>query len=327
MRTISELQTFFNHELRKELDTLAETNPKNLYIPIKYALDMGGKRLRPVMLLLTHGLFSNKIENAIPGAIAIEVFHNFTLLHDDIMDKAELRRNQATVYQKFNENVAILSGDAMSFISFQYLLKSTSNHLPEILKLFSKTAVEVCEGQQFDMDFEDQIDVKEGEYLRMIQLKTAVLLGCSLKTGALLANVKGKRADELYNLGINLGLAFQLQDDLLDTFGNENTFGKKIGGDIVANKKTYLAIKAMELADKNQKQELLSWMWGKDANAKEKIKAVTNIFNQLNIEEITQNKIDFYFDAASENIKKLRLSSEQKKQLRHLSEILLNRIN
>ena len=327
MRSLSDLQSIINSELSEESEILAATNPQNLYIPIKYALDMGGKRLRPVMLLLAHELFSKKLENAIPAAIAIEIFHNFTLLHDDIMDKANMRRNQPSVHQKFNENTAILSGDVMSFISFQYILKCKSNLLVDVLQLFSKTAVEVCEGQQFDMDFEDRIDVKEGEYLRMIQLKTAVLLGCSLKAGALLANIKGLRADELYNFGVNLGMAFQLQDDLLDTFGDAQTFGKKIGGDIVANKKTFLAIKAMELADKNQKKELLTWMWQKEFKDKEKIKSVTTIYNALNIKEITQQKIDSYFDAASDNIKRLRLSREQKNQLKSLSKLLLNRNN
>lgn len=325
MRSISELQTIINLEIEKESQLLAETIPVNLYIPIKYALDMGGKRLRPLMVLLGYDLFSSKIKNAIPTALGIEIFHNFTLLHDDIMDNADMRRNKPSVHQKFNANAAILSGDAMSFISFQYILKSISDHLTDVLELFSNTAVEVCEGQQFDMDFEDSIDVKEGEYLRMIQLKTAVLLGCSLKAGALLANITGKRAEELYNFGVNLGIAFQLQDDLLDTYGDEKTFGKKIGGDIVANKKTFLAIKAMELADNNQKKDLLSWMWKKEFKGKEKIKAVTSIFNDLNVKEITQQKIDAYFNAASENIKKLRLSGGQKKQLRQLSNILLNR--
>ncbi len=327
MKSISEFRDIINAKIQKESQRLAETEPVNLYIPIKYALEMGGKRLRPAMVLLGYNLFSETFKKAIPAAIAIEIFHNFTLLHDDIMDQSIMRRNQPSVHKKFNENTAILSGDAMSFISFQYLMQSKSNQLFDVIDLFSNTAVEVCEGQQFDMDFEDRIDVKEGEYLRMIKLKTAVLLGCSLKAGALLANVKGKRAEELYGYGVNLGMAFQLQDDLLDTYGNEKTFGKKIGGDIVANKKTFLAVKAMELADKNQKKELLSWMWKKESREKEKIKKVTGIYNELGIKEITQEKIDSYFEAANENLKKLRLTKVQKNGLCQLSEMLLSRNN
>ena len=221
----------FKNWLKKEVELrsakMLQQTPVELYEPIHYSLGMGGKRLRPVLLLLAYNLFKQDVENALPAALAIEVFHNFTLLHDDIMDKADVRRNRPTVHVQFNENAAILSGDAMAFQSYRYLLESKSSRLTDTIDLFTRTAIEVCEGQQFDMDFESRLDVTEAEYIEMIRLKTAVLLACSSKGGALLAEVSDELANQLYAFGENLGLAFQLQDDLLDTFGDQNTFGKK----------------------------------------------------------------------------------------------------
>ena len=218
MYSVEELQQIINREIELRSKELIEKPPFELYIPVKYALEMGGKRLRPVLLLLSYNLFSDEILNALPAALAIEVFHNFTLLHDDIMDKADVRRNQSTVHKNFGENNAILSGDAMAFLSYRFLMETKSERLVDVANLFTLTAIEVCEGQQYDMDFESLMKVTEAEYLEMIRLKTAVLLACSLKTGALLANVNENVASLLYSFGINLGLAFQLQDDLLDTF-------------------------------------------------------------------------------------------------------------
>jgi geranylgeranyl diphosphate synthase type II len=225
--SIAELQNIINTAIKIRSEDLGKMNPANLYNPVGYSLEMGGKRLRPVLLLLGYNLFSDSVEKAIPAALAIEVFHNFTLLHDDIMDKAEVRRNRPTVHKKFSENSAILSGDVMAFLSYQYLLECKSDRLKEVIELFTKTAIEVCEGQQFDMEFENRLNVNESEYIEMIRLKTAVLLACGLKAGALLANAEVELANQLYEFGINLGLAFQLQDDLLDSFGNHESFGKK----------------------------------------------------------------------------------------------------
>jgi geranylgeranyl diphosphate synthase type II len=287
---------------------------------------MGGKRLRPVLLLMSYNMFSDSVQEAIPAAIAIEVFHNFTLLHDDIMDKAEVRRNRPTVHKKFSENSAILSGDVMAFLSYQYLLECKTERLPKLLDLFTKTAIEVCEGQQFDMEFETRLDVSENEYIEMIRLKTAVLLACSLKAGAILANADNELTDKLYEYGLNLGLAFQLQDDLLDSFGSQEFFGKKIGGDILANKKTFLSINALQNATGNLKAELLNWMNAKDFNPDEKISAVQKIYNQLKIKELTEQKIESYFQNCRVIYQQITVEESRKKQLLEISNSMLNRV-
>jgi geranylgeranyl diphosphate synthase type II len=301
-------------------------SPANLYLPVDYSLEMGGKRLRPVLLLLSYNMFSDSVENVIPAAIAIEVFHNFTLLHDDIMDKAEVRRNRLTVHKQFSENSAILSGDVMAFLSYQYLLECKSERLPEVLGLFTKTAIEVCEGQQLDMDFENRLNVVEQEYIEMIRLKTAVLLACGLKAGALLANTNDEVANQLYEFGLNLGLAFQLQDDLLDSFGNQESFGKKIGGDILANKKTYLSINALEKSSGNLNLELLDWLNKTDYNPAEKISAVLKIYHQLKIKEFTEQKIDLYFQKCSTIFQHILIDEAKKQQLQEISNLMLNRV-
>jgi geranylgeranyl diphosphate synthase type II len=287
---------------------------------------MGGKRLRPVLLLLSYNIFSDEVKEAIPAAVAIEVFHNFTLLHDDIMDKAQVRRNRPTVHVKFSENNAILSGDVMAFLSYKYLLECKSKRLPEVLELFTKTAIEVCEGQQFDMEFENRLNVSNVEYLEMIRLKTAVLLACGLKAGALLSNADNIVANQLYEFGLNLGLAFQLQDDLLDSFGNQQSFGKKIGGDILANKKTFLSINALQNAGTEQKTELLHWMNIAEYNQEEKIKAVLNIYNQLNIKQLTEHKIENYFQKCRIVFQQISVEDDRKKQLLEISNSMLNRV-
>ena len=281
MYSFEKLQGIFQKELENRMLAITKKKPQELFDPIDYTLKMGGKRIRPILLLMSYNLFEKNIENALPAAVAIETFHNFTLLHDDIMDKAEMRRNKETVHIKYSENSAILSGDAMAFLSYKYLIESKSERLIDVIDLFSTTAIEVCEGQQYDMDFELRLDVSEKEYLEMICLKTAVLLACSLKAGALLANSDDNTSQQLYKFGLNLGLAFQLQDDYLDSFGNVETFGKKIGGDILSNKKTYLLINALEKASGTQKTELLNWLKKTDFNPQEKIKAVKTIYHKL----------------------------------------------
>ncbi len=325
MYSVKELQKIVNDEIKNRSEELKKLNPSKLYSPVNYSLEIGGKRLRPVLLLLSYNLFSDDIKAALPAAIAIEVFHNFTLLHDDIMDKADVRRNQPTVHNKFDENSAILSGDAMAFLAYKFLLESKSENLLNVLELFSKTAIEVCEGQQFDMDFENRLNVTETEYLEMIRLKTAVLLACSLKTGALLANSDAEIARQLYEFGINMGLAFQLQDDLLDSFGDQKTFGKKIGGDILSNKKTYLLIKALENSSSVGKRELLNWINKKDFINEDKIDAVMKIYNQLNIKELTQLKIDFYFQKASSILQKLAVAKNKIQPLVEIGNQVLKR--
>lgn len=325
MYSIEELQEIINNEIDSWSDQLDKKTPKELYSPVNYSLDMGGKRLRPVLLLMAANMFQDEIKNGLPAALAVEIFHNFTLLHDDIMDNAEVRRNNPTVHKKFSENKAILSGDAMAFLSYKLLLQCRCDKLNEITQLFTETALEVCEGQQYDMDFEIRQDVTQEEYLEMIRLKTAVLLACSLKAGAQLADADTKTAELIYDFGINLGMAFQLQDDLLDTFGNEETFGKKIGGDIVANKKTFLLIEALDRANTGQKSELKKWLAEKKFNPDEKIRAISELFNQMNIKNLTEDKIDAYFSAASKILSEIDVKEERKMPLKNLSHKMLGR--
>lgn len=325
MHTIKQLQTLISKEIDKEISRLTQLQPRNLYEPIAYTLDRGGKRLRPVMVLLACNVFTNEIEKAYPAALAIEVFHNFTLLHDDIMDQADVRRNSPTVHKKYNPNIAILSGDAMAIMAYNYLQKSCTSDLSAMFQLFSQTALEVCEGQQLDMDFETRDDVSIEEYLQMIRLKTAVLLACSLKMGALAADAGGKIADLMYEFGINLGIAFQLQDDLLDVFANQVKFGKKIGNDIVANKKTFLLLKAFELADKATKRELCHWIDKKEFDAEEKITAIQATYNKLNIKEITISNIERYYQSALNIWAEMDCSPDTKAELLQLAQMIMER--
>lgn len=326
MYTVPELQNIIDSEISKHSTLIQQKNPSGLYLPVNYSLEMGGKRLRPVLLLLSYNMFADDIANAVPAALAIEIFHNFTLLHDDIMDKADVRRNRPTVHKKFSENSAILSGDVMAFLSYQFLFLCKSEKLTDTLQLFTKTAIEVCEGQQYDMDFEHRLDVTEAEYLEMIRLKTAVLLACGLKAGALLANASIEIASQLYDFGINLGLAFQLQDDFLDTFGDQKSFGKKIGGDIVSNKKTFLLTKALETAPPEIKRDLLGWIENKTCSEEEKIMAVTAIYNKLSIKETVQEKIETYFEKAYSIYSEIDLDEPRKKTLMQISKTMLNRV-
>lgn len=285
-------------------------------------MSAGGKRLRPLLVLMGYQLFDGKVENAVPSALAIEIFHNFTLLHDDIMDKAEKRRGQPTVHIKFSENAAILSGDAMSFLAYHFLLDSRTDKIRELLSLFTATALEVCEGQQMDMDFETKDDVTVSEYIEMIRLKTAVLLGCALKSGALLGGASPESAAKIYDTGINLGIAFQLQDDLLDTFGDELTFGKKIGNDIVSNKKTFLLIEALETAVGKDKQSLLGWMSASPFDPREKIDGVKEIFTSLGIQKKVEDEISAYTGRAIALLSEIPVDPARKVHL----EALCNRL-
>jgi len=299
MLKFEEIQNIVNNEIAK-LDFKSE--PVELYQPISYALSGNGKRLRPCLALLSCNLFNNDIRNAIKPAIGVEMFHNFTLLHDDIMDKADIRRNKPTVHKKWNENVAILSGDAMLIKTYELFFELKPNILAKVIEVFNKAALQVCEGQQYDMNFETKIDVTTDEYIKMITLKTAVLLAASLKIGAIVGGATLKDADLLYYYGINLGIAFQLQDDYLDVYGDVKTFGKKIGGDIVSNKKTYLLISAIENAKDENKYKLLNLLYNKHIKSHEKIKEVTDIYNDLNIPQVLKEKLHFYHSQAVNNI-------------------------
>lgn len=321
MKTFEEIITIVANEIDK-FDW--DKNPKGLYQPIGYALSLGGKRVRPALCLMACNVFNDEIDQAIAPALGIEVFHNFTLLHDDIMDRADIRRGQATVHIKWDENTAILSGDAMQIFAYQLMAKSPVEQLKVVLDLFSTTAIEICEGQQYDVEFESRNNVCADEYLEMIRLKTAVLLACALKTGALIGGASAKDAELLYDFGINIGLAFQLKDDLLDVYGNEATFGKKIGGDILCNKKTYLLIHATKLAKDDIAQELENWLQTIDKN-EAKIEAVRNIYNQLGVQTICEDKMAEYYNKAIAKLDELSIDLNKTHELRKLAAKLMGR--
>jgi len=298
------------------------TKPVNLYEPIHYILQLGGKRLRPVLTLMTCELFGGKVNNALDAALAIEVFHNFTLIHDDIMDSAPIRRGQETVHNKWDENTGILSGDAMMIMAYQCLENYEALVFKELMILFSKTALEVCEGQQLDMDFETRNDVTIPEYLTMITNKTSVLVAAAMKMGAIIANVNSEEAQKIYDFGLNLGIAFQLQDDYLDTFGDEAVFGKQIGGDIIENKKTFLYLKALEVC---QEKESLYALYNSNEIAKDKVEKVTSLFVENNIPEITIKEIENYSNRAFEMLEELTISDKKKAVLKNFGLNLMKR--
>lgn len=302
-----------------------DKEPANLYDPIDYILSLGGKRVRPLLTLLAANLFGRDIKEAIKPALAIEIFHNFSLLHDDLMDKSDMRRGKATVHKKWNDNIAILSGDAMLIEAYKYIAQVPNEILPEILSLFSSMAIDVCKGQQLDMDYENKNHVTEAEYIEMIQLKTAVLIASALKIGAILAGADSFDAQLLYDYGINIGLAFQLKDDLLDVYGDPKTFGKKTGGDIVNNKKTLLLIKARKNANEVQKAELERWLSMTEFDSKEKIDAVKKIYDELNLRFIAENLVEKYYLAALDCLSSIHASDERKKELLLLAENLTYR--
>lgn len=299
--------------------------PQSLYEPVKYILSLGGKRVRPALVLMACNMYKDSVEEALMPAMALEVFHNFTLLHDDLMDKADKRRNKPTVHKVWNENTAILSGDAMLIFAYELLGKTDAAYLGRILPLFTKTAAEICGGQQYDMEFESRMDVSEPEYLEMIRLKTAVLLACALQMGAIVGGASEQDCDRLYQFGINIGLAFQLQDDLLDIYGNTDVFGKNIGGDILCNKKTYFLINALRQSQGELHKELLHWLSEEAYDPKEKIQAVTYIYNRLQLRQQTEAKIKEYFDVAVSLLSGLDVLPERKTVLVEVCSRLMNR--
>lgn len=318
--TFSEILDKVNQEVK---NLRFEQKPYSLFEPIEYILEIGGKRVRPVLASMAYNLYKTDIDKSMPIALAIEIFHNFTLLHDDLMDKADKRRGKPTVHIKWSDNTAVLSGDAMLIEAYREIAKSPVQHLPEILQLFSDTATEICCGQQLDMEFEQRMDVTEEDYLEMIRLKTAVLLGCALKCGAIAAGAPAKDADALYSFGINIGLAFQLMDDLLDVYGNPETFGKRIGGDILCNKKTYLQITTLKHPD--TKSEMQSWINRKTYNEEEKIKAVTALYDKLQLKKMSEEMIESYYAKGIADLDKVQIDENRKTELKKLAENLLTR--
>jgi geranylgeranyl diphosphate synthase type II len=303
-----------------------EMEPTGLYKPIRYTLTEGGKRLRPLLMLMAYNLYKEDTESILSQAMAIEMYHNFTLLHDDVMDRADMRRGKPTVHKVWNENTAILSGDTMLLLACQLMQKqSNPTKRAEVMDLFIKTALEIDEGQQYDVDFETRDDVTEEEYIEMIRLKTSVLLACALKIGAILGGATPQDADALYTFGEKTGLAFQLQDDYLDVYGDPKVFGKKIGGDILCNKKTYMLINALRMADAEARKELEAWLQKTDYNAEEKIQAVTEIYTRTGVKELCQKRMEAYHQEALTYLNKVTPDESLKTPLRTYVTKLMNR--
>lgn len=302
-----------------------DRKPASLYDPIRYVLSMGGKRIRPVLMLLAYNMFKDDPETILMPACALETYHNYTLLHDDLMDNADLRRGHMTVHKKWDANTAILSGDSMLVLAYQRMAQCEPAKISQVLGVFTETALEIGEGQQYDMDFENRDDVKEEEYIEMIRLKTSVLLACALKIGAILAGASAEDADNLYRFGEKIGLAFQLQDDYLDVYGDTSVFGKAIGGDITSNKKTYMLINAFNRANPDQRKELERWVTVKDFCREEKIAAVTRLYNEIGIDRLAQDKIAQYFDESREYLAAVSLPEERKVELTAYAQRMMKR--
>lgn len=286
---------------------------------------MGGKRIRPTLMLLAYNLYKENPEDILMNACALETYHNYTLLHDDLMDNADMRRGHLTVHKKWNDNTAILSGDSMLVLAFQRMMQCDTKHLKDILDLFTVTALEIGEGQQYDMEFETRNDVKEEEYIEMIRLKTSVLLACALKIGAILADASAEDADNLYKFGEQIGLAFQLQDDYLDVYGDSKVFGKEIGGDITSNKKTYMLINAFNKANAAQREELTRWVSARDFDRNEKVDAVTRLYNEIGIDQLAQDKIAYYFAQSKKFLDAVNVPEEKKEELRKYAQKMMKR--
>jgi len=325
---IQQYQELITAELQRFSDSLPK-EPSRLYEPMRYTLTLGGKRMRPLLALMGAGMFTDDVRAAVPAAIGIELFHNFTLLHDDIMDNAPLRRGKETVYAKWNSNIAILSGDAMYTEAFRQMALSPPHILPHVLDVFTRTALEVCEGQQMDMDFETRTKVSIPEYIRMIELKTAVLLAGALEIGALCGGAYATEAHKLYEFGKHVGIAFQLQDDILDVYGDPEKFGKQVGGDIVSNKKTFLLISALDKADAYSKESLMNWMQAppdsaRDDNA-EKVNAVTAIYDQLGIRTLAETEMRKHYETGIAALNSMQVDGAKKEQLKKFTDHLMVR--
>ena len=316
----------FISRVNQQIESVGQgRRPEGLYAPIRYVLSLGGKRIRPTLLLMAYNLYQEDISVIMNQALAIEVYHNYTLLHDDLMDRADMRRGNPTVHKLWGDNTAILSGDTMLVLAYRLMADCPEPAIGKVLSLFSETALEIGEGQQYDMDFERRMDVSEDEYIEMIRLKTSVLLACALKIGAILGGASKEDADNLYIFGERLGLAFQLQDDYLDVYGDPKVFGKNIGGDILCNKKTYMLINALQRADENQRTELEQWITADTCVPEEKIRRVTELYNQIGIREICGERIRMYFQEAEKALEKVALPAERKALLQMFADSLMER--
>lgn len=322
MMTSQEILKLVNNHL----DSLAdERQPRHLYEPIEYVLSLGGKRIRPTLMLLAYNLYREHPEDILMPACGIETYHNYTLLHDDLMDQADLRRGHETVHKRWDANTAILSGDSMLVLAYQRMAQCSPNKLKEVIDVFTQTALEIGEGQQYDMDFEKRDDVTEDEYIEMIRLKTSVLLACALKIGAILGDASAEDADNLYRFGEKIGLAFQLQDDFLDVYGDSKVFGKAIGGDIVSNKKTYMLINAFNRANAQQRAELERWTQLKDFDRQEKIDAVTALYNDMGIDRLAQDKMATYYEESKKYLAAVQVPTEKKRELTAYAQQMMKR--
>lgn len=322
MMTSQEILKLVNNHL----DSLAdERQPRHLYEPIEYVLSLGGKRIRPTLMLLAYNLYREHPEDILMPACGIETYHNYTLLHDDLMDQADLRRGHETVHKRWDANTAILSGDSMLVLAYQRMAQCRPDKLKEVIDVFTQTALEIGEGQQYDMDFEKRDDVTEDEYIEMIRLKTSVLLACALKIGAILGDASVEDADNLYRFGEKIGLAFQLQDDFLDVYGDPKVFGKAIGGDIVSNKKTYMLINAFNRANAQQRAELERWTQLKDFDRQEKIDAVTALYNDMGIDRLAQDKMVTYYEESKKYLAAVQVPTEKKRELTTYAQQMMKR--
>ena len=299
--------------------------PKGLYEPIAYELSLGGKRIRPVLMLMAYNIYKEDVERILPQAAGLETYHNHTLLHDDVMDKADMRRNKPTVHNVWNDNTAILSGDAMLILAYRLMAEGLTDQLAEVMHIFTETTMEICEGQQWDMEFESRMDVKVDEYIEMIRLKTSVLLAAALKIGACLAGASVEEAQKLYDFGVKMGLAFQLRDDWLDVYGDPKVFGKNIGGDILCNKKTYMLITALEQADEDQRKELERWLTATDFIPAEKISAVTALYNNIGVGKRCEEMVEAYYSDGLAVLDSIALPEERKQALKDFACSLMNR--
>ena len=322
MKTSDEILSMVNDFLE---NLPYDRKPYSLYEPIKYVLSIGGKRIRPILMLLGYSLYKDDPEKILMNAVALETYHNYTLLHDDLMDQADLRRGHVTVHKKWNANTAVLSGDSMLVLAYERMAQCDAKHLQEVLRIFTTTALEIGEGQQYDMEFENRNDVTEEEYIEMIRLKTSVLLACALKIGAVLADASAEDADNLYRFGEQVGLAFQLQDDYLDVYGDTKVFGKEIGGDIASNKKTFMLINAFNHANAGQLQELRKWVDAKDFDRKEKVEAVTRLYNEMGIDKMAQDKIAYYFRESKKYLDAVSVEPGRKAELAKYAQKLMSR--
>ena len=322
MKTSDEILCLIN----EYLDNLPyERKPAGLYDPIKYVLSIGGKRIRPTLMLLAYNLYKEDPERILSSAVALETYHNYTLLHDDLMDNASVRRGQPTVHKKWDANTAILSGDSMLVLAYERMAKCPVEKLKPVLDLFTETALEIGEGQQYDMDFETRNDVREEEYIERRRLKTSVLLACATKMGAILADAPQEDADNLYKFGEQMGLAFQLQDDYLDVYGDPEVFGKAIGGDILCNKKTYMLINAFNLANDEQRKRLQQWVNAENPDPRQKIEAVTQIYNEIGISQLAEQKIKHYFNESRKYLETINLPKERKLELEAYTDKMMKR--